>query len=184
MDNISVGVALNKSWSPWQTLLALVPSPIGLFSRKTEHAPSRRVHCPQRPSLPRAPMPPDACRDPDHSGNSLCASCGQHYFWKKKGASCHIAIQFSEAWAASCRACFCPRLVGARCADPTAAPAPLPSARKRPFAAAASGNPSAPHCPRRRRFRPCLVRKNFQDSPSNRIFGRMHGALNIDKNKN
>ena len=32
--------------------------------------------------------------------------------------------------------------------------------------------------------RPCLVRKNFQDSLSNRIFGRMHGALNIDKNKN
>ena len=33
-------------------------------------------------------------------------------------------------------------------------------------------------------FLPCLVRKNFQDSPSHRIFGRMHGALNIDKNKN
>jgi len=32
-------------------------------------------------------------------------------------------------------------------------------------------------------LRPCLVRKNFQDSPSHRIFGRMHGALNIDKNK-
>jgi len=31
---------------------------------------------------------------------------------------------------------------------------------------------------------PCLVRKNFQDSLSNRIFGCMHGALNIDKNKN
>jgi len=34
------------------------------------------------------------------------------------------------------------------------------------------------------RLRPCLVRKNFQDSPSHRIFGRMHGALNIDENKN
>ena len=34
------------------------------------------------------------------------------------------------------------------------------------------------------RVRPCLVRKNFQDSPSHRIFGRMHGVLNIDKNKN
>jgi len=33
-------------------------------------------------------------------------------------------------------------------------------------------------------LRPCLVRKNFQDSPSHRIFDRMHGALNIDKNKN
>jgi len=33
-------------------------------------------------------------------------------------------------------------------------------------------------------FRPCLVRKNFQDFPSHRIFGRMHGALNKDKNKN
>jgi len=32
--------------------------------------------------------------------------------------------------------------------------------------------------------RPRLVRKNFQDSPSHRIFGRMHGVLNIDKNKN
>jgi len=31
---------------------------------------------------------------------------------------------------------------------------------------------------------PCLVRKNFQDSPSHRIFGRMYGALNIDENKN
>jgi len=30
----------------------------------------------------------------------------------------------------------------------------------------------------------CWVRKNFQDFPSHRIFGRMHGALNIDKNKN
>ena len=29
-----------------------------------------------------------------------------------------------------------------------------------------------------------LVRKNFQDFPSYRIFGRMHEALNIDKNKN
>ena len=33
-------------------------------------------------------------------------------------------------------------------------------------------------------FQPCLVRKNFQDSLSHQIFGRMHGALNIDKNKN
>ena len=33
-------------------------------------------------------------------------------------------------------------------------------------------------------LRPCLVRKNFQDSPLHRIFGRMHGALNIDENKN
>jgi hypothetical protein len=32
--------------------------------------------------------------------------------------------------------------------------------------------------------RPCLVRKNFQDSPSHRIFGRMHGVLNKDNNKN
>jgi len=29
-----------------------------------------------------------------------------------------------------------------------------------------------------------LVRKSFQDSPSHRIFDRMHGALNIDENKN
>ena len=29
-----------------------------------------------------------------------------------------------------------------------------------------------------------LVRKNFQDSPSHRIFGRMHEALNICENKN
>ena len=36
----------------------------------------------------------------------------------------------------------------------------------------------------RRRFRPGLVRKNFQDFPSHRIFGRMHGALNINENKN
>ena len=28
-------------------------------------------------------------------------------------------------------------------------------------------------------FRPCLVPKNFQDSPSHRIFGHMHGALNV-----
>jgi hypothetical protein len=27
-------------------------------------------------------------------------------------------------------------------------------------------------------------RKNFQDSLSHRIFGRMYGALNIDENKN
>ena len=26
--------------------------------------------------------------------------------------------------------------------------------------------------------------KNFQDSPSHRIFRRMHGVLNVDKNKN
>jgi len=32
--------------------------------------------------------------------------------------------------------------------------------------------------------RPCLVLKIFQDSSSHRIFGRMHGALNIDENKN
>jgi len=32
--------------------------------------------------------------------------------------------------------------------------------------------------------RPCLVRKNFQNFPSHRIFVRMHGALNIDENKN
>jgi len=36
----------------------------------------------------------------------------------------------------------------------------------------------------RRIARPCLVRKNFQDSPSHRIFGRMYEALNIDENKN
>ena len=33
-------------------------------------------------------------------------------------------------------------------------------------------------------LRPCLIRKNFQDSPSHRIFGRIHEALNIDENKN
>ena len=33
-------------------------------------------------------------------------------------------------------------------------------------------------------LRPCLVRKNFQDFPSHRIFGRMYRALNIDENKN
>ena len=32
--------------------------------------------------------------------------------------------------------------------------------------------------------RPCLVRKNFQNSPSHRIFSRMHGTLNIDEIKN
>ena len=32
--------------------------------------------------------------------------------------------------------------------------------------------------------RPCLVRKNFQDFPSHRIFGHMHRALNMDENKN
>ena len=31
---------------------------------------------------------------------------------------------------------------------------------------------------------PCLVRKNFQDSPSHQIFDRMYGSLNKDKNKN
>jgi hypothetical protein len=34
------------------------------------------------------------------------------------------------------------------------------------------------------KLRPCLVRKNFQDSPSHRIFDHMHAALNKDKNKN
>jgi len=33
-------------------------------------------------------------------------------------------------------------------------------------------------------IRPCLVCKNFQDFPSHRIFVHMHGALNIDENKN
>jgi len=33
-------------------------------------------------------------------------------------------------------------------------------------------------------IRPCLIRKNFQDFPSHRIFSRMHGALNINENKN
>ena len=33
-------------------------------------------------------------------------------------------------------------------------------------------------------LRPCLVRKIFQDFPSHRIFGRIHGELNINKNKN
>jgi len=28
-------------------------------------------------------------------------------------------------------------------------------------------------------LRPCLVPKNFQDSPSHRIFGHMHGTLNV-----
>ena len=28
-------------------------------------------------------------------------------------------------------------------------------------------------------LRPCLVPKNFQDSPSHRIFGHMHRALNV-----
>ena len=32
--------------------------------------------------------------------------------------------------------------------------------------------------------RPCLVSKNFSDSPLYRIFRRMHGVLNIDENKN
>jgi hypothetical protein len=34
------------------------------------------------------------------------------------------------------------------------------------------------------RLWPSLVRKNFQDSLSHWIFGRMHGALNIYENKN
>jgi hypothetical protein len=34
------------------------------------------------------------------------------------------------------------------------------------------------------KLRPCLVSKNFQDSSSHQIFGRMHEALNIDENKN
>jgi hypothetical protein len=29
--------------------------------------------------------------------------------------------------------------------------------------------------------RPCLVPKNFQDSPSHRMLGHMYGALNIDE---
>jgi hypothetical protein len=29
-----------------------------------------------------------------------------------------------------------------------------------------------------------LVLKNFQDSPSHRMFGHIHGALNVDENKN
>jgi len=33
-------------------------------------------------------------------------------------------------------------------------------------------------------LRPCLVSKNFQDSPSHRIFIHMHEVLNIDENKN
>jgi len=33
-------------------------------------------------------------------------------------------------------------------------------------------------------YMPCLVRKKFKHSPSHRIFGRMHGTLNIDENKN
>jgi len=33
-------------------------------------------------------------------------------------------------------------------------------------------------------LRPCLVRKNFQNFVSHRIFGRIHGVLNIDENKN
>jgi len=28
------------------------------------------------------------------------------------------------------------------------------------------------------------ILQNFSDSPSHRIFGRMHGVLNIDENKN
>jgi len=33
-------------------------------------------------------------------------------------------------------------------------------------------------------LRPCLVRKIFQDSPSHQILRHMHGALNINENKN
>jgi len=41
-----------------------------------------------------------------------------------------------------------------------------------------------PRCHELGRFGPCLVRKNFQGSPSHRIFNHMHRALNKDKNKN
>ena len=44
--------------------------------------------------------------------------------------------------------------------------------------------PNGTRCVVRAHLRPCLVRKNFQDFPSHRIFGRMHGALNTDENKN
>ena len=41
---------------------------------------------------------------------------------------------------------------------------------------------------RESKHRPCLVPKKFckkfSDSPSHRIFKRMHGVLNIDENKN
>jgi hypothetical protein len=33
-------------------------------------------------------------------------------------------------------------------------------------------------------YRPCLVFKNFQDSPSHLMFGHMHGALNVDEKTN
>jgi hypothetical protein len=33
-------------------------------------------------------------------------------------------------------------------------------------------------------LRACSVFKKFQDSPSHRILRHMHGALNIDENKN
>jgi len=33
-------------------------------------------------------------------------------------------------------------------------------------------------------LRPCLVPRNFQEYLSHRIFGRMYGALNIDKKNN
>jgi serine/threonine protein kinase len=33
-------------------------------------------------------------------------------------------------------------------------------------------------------LRPRLVTKNFQDSPSHRMFEHMHGALNVDEKKN
>jgi hypothetical protein len=33
-------------------------------------------------------------------------------------------------------------------------------------------------------FRPCLVPKNFQDSPSHRILRHIYKALNIDKKDN
>jgi hypothetical protein len=33
-------------------------------------------------------------------------------------------------------------------------------------------------------LRPCLVPKNFQDSPSHRMFGYMHEVLNVDEKTN
>jgi hypothetical protein len=33
-------------------------------------------------------------------------------------------------------------------------------------------------------FRPRLIPKNFQDSPSHQMFGHMHRALNVDEKKN
>jgi hypothetical protein len=32
-------------------------------------------------------------------------------------------------------------------------------------------------------IRPCLVSKNFQDFPSHRMFGHIHGTLNVDEKK-